>query len=346
MSIVSAPVISSIDVEGGLRAVHQIVVHGGAGHVGRRVLVADREDRPAVLHRPLDEAAAGREIHDVVLVDPRRAAQQRGARAPSRVCGSYCSNCINSFWYTTFDGVQARLRPTSKPLLSTCRGLTAVVDHVVDEVPGALDQASRRRCRRPVAAQRVRRAGSWWSQRVDQQVQRHRRLSARRRTRSCADPTTSRAAFGWPPGRPAGPSSTQGWHSQAGAANRRSFGSTSTGGWRSRPSQWAPATTGILTRSTPSRSTDFAGVTGWTAAARSAWVNAPAKPAASMSSNMSDSGASTLAARSATSRSAGGSSGAMSHPLLGPGRSPADGTCPPAGRNSRPEVLPKPSHDR
>ena len=66
---------------------------------GVRVAVADREHRAAVLDGPLDEAAAGREVHDVVLVDPRRAGQQRdrvhllGLRrvldaAPSARCGT------------------------------------------------------------------------------------------------------------------------------------------------------------------------------------------------------------------------------------------------------------------
>jgi hypothetical protein len=38
--------------------------------------VADREDCPVVPDRPLDEAAVRCQVHDVVLVDPRRTAQQ------------------------------------------------------------------------------------------------------------------------------------------------------------------------------------------------------------------------------------------------------------------------------
>src|SRR6185312_4082188 len=49
------------DVEGCRRAAQQVVVHRRATHVLGRVQVADGEDRAAVLYRPLDEAAAGRE---------------------------------------------------------------------------------------------------------------------------------------------------------------------------------------------------------------------------------------------------------------------------------------------
>ena len=59
------------------RALDQIVVHRGACHRRVRVAVADREHGPPVLHRPLDEAALRRQVHHVVLVDPRRTAQQR-----------------------------------------------------------------------------------------------------------------------------------------------------------------------------------------------------------------------------------------------------------------------------
>ena len=55
---------------------------------------------------------------------------------------------------------------------------------------------------------------------------------------------------------------------QAGAANRRSLGSTSTGGCTSRPNQRAPATSGILTRSAARCRADLAGLTGWVSAER------------------------------------------------------------------------------
>ena len=47
------------------------------GHLRGRVAIADREHCPVVLHGPFDEAALRRQIHHVVLVDPRRTAQQR-----------------------------------------------------------------------------------------------------------------------------------------------------------------------------------------------------------------------------------------------------------------------------
>ena len=92
------------------------------GHGRVRIAVADREHGAAVLHRPLDEAALRRQIHDVVLVDPRRAAQQRHLVHLRRSAASYCSTSMRSLRYTTLPGVQARLRPTSNGEVSTCRG--------------------------------------------------------------------------------------------------------------------------------------------------------------------------------------------------------------------------------
>ena len=65
------------DVEGRDRPAQQVVVEADVAVGGVRVAVADGEDRVAVLHRPLHEAAPRRQVHDVVLVDPGRAHQQR-----------------------------------------------------------------------------------------------------------------------------------------------------------------------------------------------------------------------------------------------------------------------------
>ena len=65
------------DVERLARAVDEVVVQGRAAHGCVRVAVGDREHGALVLHRPLQEAATRRQVHDVVLVDPRRTAQQR-----------------------------------------------------------------------------------------------------------------------------------------------------------------------------------------------------------------------------------------------------------------------------
>ena len=71
-------------VERGARPVEQVVVERDVAHRLVGVAVADREHGVAVLDRPLDEAPPRREVHDVVLVDPRRAAEQRDLVAPSR----------------------------------------------------------------------------------------------------------------------------------------------------------------------------------------------------------------------------------------------------------------------
>ena len=68
-------------VEGLVGAAQEVVVEGDVGHRPRhrcrRVAVADGEDGVALGHRVLGEAPARRQVHDVVLVDPRRAQQQR-----------------------------------------------------------------------------------------------------------------------------------------------------------------------------------------------------------------------------------------------------------------------------
>ena len=58
------------------RTLPQIVRETQVAHGRIGVAVADREAGMAVLHRPLDQALPGRQVHDVVLVDPRRAEQQ------------------------------------------------------------------------------------------------------------------------------------------------------------------------------------------------------------------------------------------------------------------------------
>ena len=98
MSTVSAPVISWTTSSAAPGPLEEVVAHRHVGHLRGRVPIADREHGPAVLHRPLDEAAPGCEIHHVVLVDPRRAARIGGSvhlsvcgcarAAPSGRCGT------------------------------------------------------------------------------------------------------------------------------------------------------------------------------------------------------------------------------------------------------------------
>ena len=88
---------------------------------------------------------------------------------------------------------------------------------------------------------------------------------------------------------------------QAGYAKRRSLGSTSIGGSASRPNQRVAATSGIWARSAASREVACNEAAGLDSVAWTALVSASPKPAESRSSKIPDSGASTLAAPSATS---------------------------------------------
>ena len=65
------------DVERGAQPVVEVVLERDAAHRRPGVAPGDREHRALVLDRPLQEAAPGGQVHDVVLVDPRRAGQQR-----------------------------------------------------------------------------------------------------------------------------------------------------------------------------------------------------------------------------------------------------------------------------
>ncbi len=136
------------------RAVQQVVVHGRARHRGVRVSVADREDGTAVLHRPLDEAAPGRQVHDVVLVDPRRAAQQRdlvyllGLR---QVLEDLDQVAAVHHLRRGAGEVAADLERAGVHL----PGPAVVVQHVVDEVAPAVDEAAPAGVQRPLEYRRI-----------------------------------------------------------------------------------------------------------------------------------------------------------------------------------------------
>ena len=83
------------DSHGVQRSLEQIVAESEFAHRLIRIAVADRETGVPVLDGPLDEALARSQIHDVVLVDPRRAEQQRN-RVRLRVCGEYWISSMRS----------------------------------------------------------------------------------------------------------------------------------------------------------------------------------------------------------------------------------------------------------
>ena len=144
------------DVERGLRAVDEVVVHRGGRHVGGRVDVADGEHGAPVLDGPLDEAAARRQVHHVVLVDPRRARQQRGGvhLLGLRLVLQQLHEVVAEHHLRGRDGeVAAHLEAAGVDLARTA----AVVAHVVEELPRARDEAPPTRVERPLERGGVRR---------------------------------------------------------------------------------------------------------------------------------------------------------------------------------------------
>ena len=126
---------------------------------------------------------------------------------------------------------------------------------------------------------------------------------------------------------------------QAGAAKRRSFGSTSTGGCDLATEPAGPGDQRNLHQVGGQMHGGFRRLDRVGDGRSQGLGEASPKPAESMSSNRSVSGASTFTARSATSRSASGSSGAMSSSLRRVDRLPAVPFGPPAGRNRPRDVF-------
>ena len=65
------------DLEGSYWARDQVVVHLHVAHLLIGIAIADHESGVTVVDGPLHEATTRSEVHDVVLVDPRWAEQQR-----------------------------------------------------------------------------------------------------------------------------------------------------------------------------------------------------------------------------------------------------------------------------
>ena len=141
------------DVEGGAGPVEQVVVEADVAHGGVGVAVADLEDGVAVLHGPLHEAPARGQIHDVVLVDPRRA-DSSGISYVVLVCGSYWISSIRSLRNTTLPGVAAMFLPTVNADRSTLRGSPPLVVRSVMKF-----RTPRMRLTPPVSNARLRAAG-------------------------------------------------------------------------------------------------------------------------------------------------------------------------------------------
>jgi hypothetical protein len=124
------------DVKGGA----WVVVQTHIRHRRVRVAVADGEHGVPVLHRPLDEAAARRQVEDVVHVDPRRADQQR-----HRVDGVGLRRVLDQLHQRvavddTYRGGGEVLAEAEAAAVDLARP-AAVALEVVDEVLGPVDDA-------------------------------------------------------------------------------------------------------------------------------------------------------------------------------------------------------------
>ena len=122
--------------------------HGGGVGVevpvallGGRVAPAEREVRDAGGDRALDEAAAGRQVGDVVLVDLRRDDHERSLVDPRRRLGAYWISSNTSVRCTTWPGVTAEVRADREGPGVDLRRHAAVVPQVVGDVAGAGDEA-------------------------------------------------------------------------------------------------------------------------------------------------------------------------------------------------------------
>ena len=167
------------DVERGLGPVHEVVVHRQAGEGGVRVAVADREHGVPVLHRPLDQAASGREIHDVVLVDPWGTRQQRGC-VDLVGLGQVLQQLHDLI---AVDDLARRGRHVLADPEGAGVDLTrpaTVVEDVVDTVACAGHHALTAGVERPLERRRIGQEKVRRRQRVDEQVDCESRLRARR----------------------------------------------------------------------------------------------------------------------------------------------------------------------
>ena len=335
MSIVSAPVISAITSSAVCGPLHQVVVHRGAGHVRRRVEVADREDGAPVLYGPLDEAALRRQVHHVVLVDPRRAAQQR-RRVHLLGLRLVLQQLHEVVAVDDLGRRRGQVAAHGEPAGVDLARLALVVQHVVDERARPLDEARVP----PVSKARLSAAGLVGRKLVGASASsmRSMAITALRAASasSAAEPDdvageAGRGEVGQPyrvvdrVGRPRriGEPAIPGVHRE-----RRLRVATEPPRGRgdrpgSAPGRWPAA-------APPARAPP-----GWTSVARRAFVRASPKPAASMSSKRSDSGPRTDAARSAMSRTNSGSAtmgsilsarwaGSVLVPLVGSGRTRSD----------------------
>jgi len=164
------------DVHRRAGAADEVVIHGGVGHRRVGVAVADREDRALVAHRPLDEAALRGEVHHVVLVDPGRAAQQRhvvdlaGLRLVLQDLDEVAAvDHLRRGGGEVAADLERRHVDLARPAV--------VVQHVVDEVAGAVGEAATAGVQRLLEHRRVGDREVRRRERVGDEAQRQLRLA-------------------------------------------------------------------------------------------------------------------------------------------------------------------------
>ena len=195
MSVLGAPVISAMTSRASARAVDQVVIQGDAAHRGVRVAVGDREHGPLVLHGPFQEAAARRQVHHVVLVDPRRAGQHRHRADVGRL-----RRVLDQLHQLVPEHHLARgrgevLADGERPGVDLARQ-AAVVEQVIDEMAGPGSHAGPAGLQRPLERGRVRGQEIRRRDRIEQETGRERGLSVIDRV-----PGPGRQHVGHQPGR-------------------------------------------------------------------------------------------------------------------------------------------------
>ena len=190
------------DVQRLPRAVDEVVVQGGSAHGRLRIAVGDGEHGALVLDRPLQEAASRRQVHDVVLVDPRRAGQHRD-RADLLGLRRVLDQLHQVVPEHDLAGGGGQVLPDpERPQVHLTRP-AAVVDQVVDHVPGPGEHAGPARLQHPLERGRVGQQEVGRRERVEQEAGGQRGLGVVGRV-AATRPPACRSPAGRRPGSPAG----------------------------------------------------------------------------------------------------------------------------------------------
>ena len=147
------------------------------------------EHRVPLAHRVAHEGVLRLQVEDVELVDARRHHHQRALAPPRRCAGAYWMSWISSFSYTTWPGVTARLRPTSKAVSSVW--LMRPLRHVGEQVGEPAREALAARLHAPGAGP----SGLVAAKFAGLIASTHCRTAKRRRSLACASSAAPSTSF-------------------------------------------------------------------------------------------------------------------------------------------------------